>query len=452
MNTPSLLIKNISYLATMDKDQNEYSNVSVFCKSGKIEKIGSNLVLEDKVDNIIDGTDKVVIPGLVNTHHHLFQNLTRVYKPAQNSSLFGWLTSLYPVWQNIIPSDIYISSLIGMSEMVLTGCTTTSDHLYLFPNGSKLEDQIEAAKLVGCRFHAARGFMSVGESKGGLPPDSLTEDEDFIIKDCQRVVEEFNNPDALSMLRVVIAPCSPFSVSQDLMKISAEMARDYNITLHTHLAENDEDIEYSIKKFNKSPGEYAQDLGWLGDDVWHAHCVKLNQSESKLFSKTCTGIAHCPTSNMRLASGIAPVRDWVDLGVKVGLGVDGSSSNDSGHLLAEARQTMLLQRVKYGAEKFSAREALKIATKGGAETLNRNDIGEISIGKAADFAIYDLNQIDMSGTFSDPIAGLIFCGPIKTKFTICNGNIIAENGHMKNFDLNISLENHKTASKRLLNI
>ena len=221
MNTPSLLIKNISYLATMDKDQNEYSNVSVFCKSGKIEKIGSNLVLEDKVDNIIDGTDKVVIPGLVNTHHHLFQNLTRVYKPAQNSSLFGWLTSLYPVWQNIIPSDIYISSLIGMSEMVLTGCTTTSDHLYLFPNGSKLEDQIEAAKLVGCRFHAARGFMSVGESKGGLPPDSLTEDEDFIIKDCQRVVEEFNNPDALSMLRVVIAPCSPFSVSQDLMKISA---------------------------------------------------------------------------------------------------------------------------------------------------------------------------------------------------------------------------------------
>ena len=339
-----------------------------------------------------------------------------------------------------------------MSEMVLTGCTTTSDHLYLFPNGSKLEDQIEAAKLVGCRFHAARGFMSVGESKGGLPPDSLTEDEDFIIKDCQRVVEEFNNPDALSMLRVVIAPCSPFSVSQDLMKISAEMARDYNITLHTHLAENDEDIEYSMKKFNKSPGEYAQDLGWLGDDVWHAHCVKLNQSESKLFSKTCTGIAHCPTSNMRLASGIAPVRDWVDLGVKVGLGVDGSSSNDSGHLLAEARQTMLLQRVKYGAEKFSAREALKIATKGGAETLNRNDIGEISIGKAADFAIYDLNQIDMSGTFSDPIAGLIFCGPIKTKFTICNGNIIAENGHMKNFDLNISLENHKTASKRLLNI
>ena len=314
MNTPSLLIKNISYLATMDKDQNEYSNVSVFCKSGKIEKIGSNLVLEDKVDNIIDGTDKVVIPGLVNTHHHLFQNLTRVYKPAQNSSLFGWLTSLYPVWQNIIPSDIYISSLIGMSEMVLTGCTTTSDHLYLFPNGSKLEDQIEAAKLVGCRFHAARGFMSVGESKGGLPPDSLTEDEDFIIKDCQRVVEEFNNPDALSMLRVVIAPCSPFSVSQDLMKISAEMARNYNITLHTHLAENDEDIEYSMKKFNKSPGEYAQDLGWLGDDVWHAHCVKLNQSESKLFSKTCTGIAHCPTSNMRLASGIAPVRDWVDLG------------------------------------------------------------------------------------------------------------------------------------------
>ena len=448
----TLLIKNASFVATMDKNENELRNVSIFCENGVIKEVGDCKNIIKNVDKVIDANDLIVIPGLINTHHHLFQNLTRVYKPAQNKSLFGWLTSLYPIWQNIIPSDIYISSLIGISEMVLTGCTTTSDHLYLFPNGSKLEDQIEAAKLVGCRFHAARGFMSVGESKGGLPPDSLTENENFIMKDCQRVVEEFNNPDPFSMLRVVLAPCSPFSVSENLMKITAEMARSYNVTLHTHLAENDEDIEYSMKHFNKSPGEYAKDLGWLGDDVWHAHCVKLSRSESKLFSKTCTGIAHCPTSNMRLASGIAPVRDWIDLGVKVGLGVDGSSSNDSGHLLAEARQTMLLQRVKHGAESFSAREALKIATKGGAETLCRRDIGEISVGKAADFAIYDLNQIDMSGTLSDPIAALIFCGPIKTKYTICNGSIIAENGHMKNFDLNISLEDHKLASKRLLSI
>ena len=377
--------------------------------------------------------------------------MTRVYPKAQNKPLFGWLTSLYPVWQNIIPSDIYISSLIGISEMVLTGCTTTSDHLYLFPNGSKLEDQIEASKLIGCRFHAARGFMSVGESKGGLPPDSLVEDEKAIIKDCQRVIENFNDEKQFSMLRVVLAPCSPFSVSQNLMKLTAEMARSYSVSLHTHLAENDEDIEYSKNHFEMRPGEYAESLNWLGDDVWHAHCVKLNDTEADLFAKSRTGIAHCPTSNMRLASGIAPVRNWIDKDVKVGLGVDGSSSNDSGHLLNEARQTLLLQRLKFGADKFSGREALKLATKGGAKVLNRNDIGEISVGKAADFAIYDLKQIDFSGTYSDPVAALVFCGPVKTKYTICNGKIISENGHMKNFDINMSLEKHALASIRLTN-
>ena len=447
----TLLIKNASHILTMDDKENELTNSSIFCRSGVIEWVGDYKNLKEKADHTIDAKDLIVIPGLVNTHHHLFQNLTRVYPQAQDKPLFGWLTTLYPIWQKIIPSDIYISSLIGMAEMVLTGCTTTSDHQYLFPNGSKLEDQIEAAKLVGCRFHAARGFMSVGESQGGLPPDSLVEDEESIIKDCQRVIETFNDEKQFSMLKVVLAPCSPFSVSQNLMKITAEMAREYSVSLHTHLAENDEDIEYSKCHFDMRPGEYAESLNWLGDDVWHAHCVKLNDNESDLFAKTRTGIAHCPTSNMRLASGIAPVREWIDKGVKVGLGVDGSSSNDSGHLLNESRQTLLLQRLKYGADKFNGREAIRLATKGGAKVLNRNDIGEISIGKAADFAIYDLKQIDFSGTSSDPIAALVFCGPVKTKFTICNGNIISENGHMKKFDLNLSLEKHSLASNRLIN-
>ena len=447
----TLLIKNASHIVTMNDEEVELKDTSILCENGVIKWIGNYNDLKEKIDFTLDAQDLVVIPGLVNTHHHLFQNLTRVYPKAQNKPLFGWLTSLYPVWQNIIPSDIYISSLIGMSEMVLTGCTTTSDHLYLFPNGSKLEDQIEASKLIGCRFHAARGFMSVGESKGGLPPDSLVEDEKAIIEDCQRVIENFNDEKQFSMLRVVLAPCSPFSVSQNLMKLTAEMARSYSVSLHTHLAENDEDIEYSKNHFEMRPGEYAESLNWLGDDVWHAHCVKLNDTEADLFAKSRTGIAHCPTSNMRLASGIAPVRNWIDKDVKVGLGVDGSSSNDSGHLLNEARQTLLLQRLKFGADKFSGREALKLATKGGAKVLNRNDIGEISVGKAADFAIYDLKQIDFSGTSSDPVAALVFCGPVKTKYTICNGKIISENGHMKNFDINTSLEKHALASIRLIN-
>ena len=447
----TLLIKNASHIVTMNDEEVELKDTSILCENGVIKWIGNYNDLKEKIDFTLDAQDLVVIPGLVNTHHHLFQNLTRVYPKAQNKPLFGWLTSLYPVWQNIIPSDIYISTLIGISEMVLTGCTTTSDHLYLFPNGSKLEDQIEASKLIGCRFHAARGFMSVGESKGGLPPDSLVEDEKAIIKDCQRVIENFNDEKQFSMLRVVLAPCSPFSVSQNLMKLTAEMARSYSVSLHTHLAENDEDIEYSKNHFEMRPGEYAESLNWLGDDVWHAHCVKLNDTEADLFAKSRTGIAHCPTSNMRLASGIAPVRNWIDKDVKVGLGVDGSSSNDSGHLLNEARQTLLLQRLKFGADKFSGREALKLATKGGAKVLNRNDIGEISVGKAADFAIYDLKQIDFSGTYSDPVAALVFCGPVKTKYTICNGKIISENGHMKNFDINMSLEKHALASMRLTN-
>ena len=447
-----LLIKNASVIATMDDDRTELINKSICCEDGRIIQIGVIENFNFNADVVIDATDMVVIPGLVNTHHHLFQNLTRCYPGSQNESLFGWLTNLYPIWNNILPSDIYISTLIGLSEMVISGCTTSSDHLYLFPNGSKLEDQIEAAMEVGCRFHATRGSMSIGESKGGLPPDSLTEDEDYILKDCQRVIEKFHDSSDFSMLKIALAPCSPFSVSQNLMKQTAKLARDFSVSLHTHLAENTEDIIYTQEHFGMRPGQYIEELGWVGNDVWHAHCVKLNKEEIDLFSRTGTGIAHCPCSNMRLGSGIAPLRKWIDEGVKVGLGVDGSSSNDSGHLLSEARQAMLLQRVNLGANKFSPREALFTATRGGAEVLNRDDIGQISIGKAADFAIYDLNKIAMSGAWSDPLAALILCTPSETAYTICNGEIISQNGHLNNFDLNLFLEKHKAASKRLLGL
>ena len=447
-----LLIKNASVIATMDDDRTEIINKSIYCEDSKIVEIGDIENFYFNADVVIDATDMVVIPGLVNTHHHLFQNLTRCYPGSQNESLFGWLTNLYPIWNNILPSDIYISTLIGLSEMVISGCTTSSDHLYLFPNGSKLENQIEAAREVGCRFHATRGYMSIGVSKGGLPPDSLTENEDVIIKDCQRVVESFHDPSMFAMLKISLAPCSPFTVSQDLMKETAKLARSYSVSMHTHLAENDEDIVYTKQNFGMTPGEYIEELGWVGNDVWHAHCVKLNKEEIDLFSRTGTGIAHCPCSNMRLASGIAPLRNWIDEGVKVGLGVDGSSSNDSGNLLSEARQAMLLQRVTLGANKFSPREALFTATRGGAEVLNRDDIGQISIGKAADFAIYDLNKTAMSGAWSDPLAALVLCTPSETAYTICNGEIISQNGHLNNFDLNLFLEKHKAASKRLLGL
>ena len=448
----NILIKNAKIIATMDDNQNEIVNQSIYCENGKIIEIGQCENSNYDTRRTIDASEMVVIPGLINTHHHLFQNLTRCYTNAQNESLFGWLTSLYPIWNKIIPSDIYISSLIGLSEMVISGCTTSSDHLYLFPNGSKLEDQIEAAKLVGCRFHATRGSMSIGVSKGGLPPDTLAEEENFILKDCQRVIETFHDDADLSMLKIALAPCSPFSVSQNLMKETAILARDFSVGMHTHLAENKEDIIYTEENFGMRPGQYIEELGWLGNDVWHAHCVQLDENEVSLFAKTGTGIAHCPCSNMRLASGIAPLRNWLDAGVNVGLGVDGSSSNDSGHLLNEARQAMLLQRVNLGADKFSAREALYTATRGGAKVLNRNDIGQIAVGKAADFAVYDLNQISLSGTWSDPLAGLVFCSPMHTAYTICNGRVISESGNMSNFDLGVSLDEHKSASKRLLDL
>jgi 8-oxoguanine deaminase len=394
----------------------------------------------------------VVIPGMVNTHHHLFQNLTRAVPAAQNSELFGWLKTLYPIWSNIGPKHVYWSTALGLAELALSGCTTSSDHLYIYPNGAKLDDSLSAAADIGVRFHGTRGSMSIGESQGGLPPDSLTEKETYILSESQRLIETYNDNNRYAMQRIALAPCSPFSVSIDLMRESAEMARSYGVGLHTHLAENVEDIEYGLQQFGMRPGEYIEAVGWTGDDVWHAHCVQLNSEEINLFSKTGTGIAHCPCSNMRLASGIAPVRQMLDSGVKVGLGVDGSASNDSGNMLNEARQTMLLQRVNSKASSMTAREALKVATRGGASVLNRDDIGVLAPGYAADITAFKRNNVDFSGSDWDPVASLVFCGPGKANYTIINGKIIVSEGQLTTIPMEKLIHEHNKLSHDLINL
>jgi len=362
--------------------------------------------------------------------------------------LFGWLKTLYPIWARFGPEEMFTSTQVGLAELALSGCTLTSDHLYLFPNGSRLDDTIAAASEVGLRFHPTRGAMSIGESDGGLPPDSLVEREALILEDMIRVVDAHHDSAEGSMLRVGLAPCSPFSVSRDLMRNAALLARDKGVMLHTHLAENDEDIAYSLAKFGCRPGQYAQDLGWTGDDVWHAHCVKLDAAEIDLFARTRTGIAHCPCSNCRLGSGIAPVRALRDAGVKVGLGVDGSASNDAGNLMAEVRQTMLLQRVALGADAMSAREALEIATLGGAQVLGRPDCGSLAVGKRGDLAIWDVSGVESAGSW-DP-AALLLAGPTRVRDLFVEGRQVVGDGQMLTIDLPRVVERQNHLARQLM--
>lgn len=445
-----LLLQNANLLACMDADNSELKNSSVWIVDGIIRGIGADPSWAEHADEIINLEHHVLMPGLVNTHHHLFQTLTRNIPGSQNASLFGWLQTLYPIWSRLTPEAIHVSTLIGMAELILSGCTTTSDHLYLYPNGVRLEDQIEAAQLIGMRFHAMRGSMSIGVSQGGLPPDSLTEIEATILKECQRLIETWHDPKPGSMLHVGVAPCSPFSVTTDLMRESALLAREYGVRLHTHLAENDDDIAYSREKFGMRPGEYAESLGWTGEDVWHAHCVKLDDQEIDLFAASHTGVAHCPCSNMRLGSGIAPIRRMIDRRVRVGLGVDGSASNDSSHLLAEARQALLLQRVHLGGDALSAREALQLATRGGASVLGRADIGSIEIGKVADLVAWRTDTLALSGGLSDPLAALIFCQPPQVNWSIINGRVVVRDGQLQTIDLPLVIEKHNRIAMQLL--
>jgi 8-oxoguanine deaminase len=446
----TLLIQHARVLATMDATSREIADGAVFVRDGVIEAVGTSAELPPSADEVIDAHDQVVLPGLINTHHHMFQTLTRAMRPAQDADLFGWLQSLYPVWARLTPEMLKVSTQLAMAELLLSGCTTSSDHLYLFPNGCRLDDSIEAAASIGMRFHAARGAMSVGQSQGGLPPDALVEDEAAILRDTQRLIERWHDPKRFAMLRVVVAPCSPFSVSRELMRDAALLAREHGVSLHTHLAENHDDITYTREKFNCTPAEYAEQLGWLGPDVWHAHCVKLDAAGIALFAGTGTGVAHCPGSNMRLGSGIAPVRAMRDAGVPVSIAVDGSASNDSGHALAEARLAMLLQRVAGGAGALGARETLEIATRGGAQVLGRDDIGVLAPGMAADIVSFPLGEVGLAGALHDPLAALLFCHMPRVQHSIVGGRIVVRDGQLTTLDLPVLLERHNGLAATLV--
>jgi len=439
-----ILIRNADHILTMDDGRRELHGADILIRDGVIVALGQGLTTTGEV---IDGAGCVVTPGLVNTHHHLYQTLTRAVPGGQDALLFGWLKTLYPIWSHFGPDEMFTSAQIGLAELALSGCTLSSDHLYLYPNGARLEDTIHAAAELGMRFHPTRGAMSIGESAGGLPPDGLVEREEDILNDCIRVIDAFHDPREGAMCRVGVAPCSPFSVSRELMRDAALLARDKGVMLHTHLAENDEDIAYSKAQFGCRPGQYAEDLGWTGADVWHAHCVKLDGQEIDLFAKTGTGVAHCPCSNCRLGSGIAPVRAMRDAGVNVGLGVDGSASNDAGNLAAEARQAMLLQRVACGADAMSAREALEIATLGGADVLGRPDCGRLAAGKRADIAIWDTSGIEAAGSWDK--AALLLAGPMKVRHLLVEGRQIVKDGHVTSIDLPKVIERQNTLARAL---
>jgi cytosine/adenosine deaminase-related metal-dependent hydrolase len=443
---PSLLLEHAEVVATLDPQRRELKGASVLVVGGRIEAVGAPSEVAGSLaaaraegragDRLrrIDATGCVITPGLINTHHHMYQSLTRAVPAAQDADLFGWLRTLYPMWGRYTPEMFVTAAQVAIGELLRSGCTTSSDHQYLFPNGARLDDTIEAARGMGIRFHACRGAMSVGESAGGLPPDALVEDEDAILADCERVVARWHDAAPGAMTRVAIAPCSPFSVSPRLMRESAALGRRLGVRLHTHLAENDDDVAYSLARFGMTPAEYAESVGWLGDDVWHAHCVKLDSAGIGRFAATRTGISHCPCSNMRLASGIAPVPAWRHAGLRVGLGVDGSASNDGGDLLGEARQAMLLARVGHGPSALRARDVLEMATLGGAAVLGRDDIGAIVPGLAADLAVFDLGGLEHAGAGHDPVAALVFCAPVRSAWTIVGGRVVVERGRLATID------------------
>jgi 8-oxoguanine deaminase len=456
----TLLIKN-AHIVTMDDHQREIPEGGLFIRRGLIEKVGPMSELPKTADEVLDLKGHVVLPGLVNTHHHFYQTLTRAVPAAQDANLFNWLTTLYPIWARIRPEDIFTSTQTALAELALSGCTTASDHLYLYPNGSKLDDEIAAALEIGVRLQASRGSMSLGQSKGGLPPDSVTEDEDFILKESQRLIEKYHDASPGAMTQVVLAPCSPFSVTGDLMKQSAKMAREYGVHLHTHLAETEDEEQFCLQKFGHRPVGYMQEVDWVGDDVWFAHAVWVNDEEIKVFAQHNCGVAHCPTSNMRLASGIAPLKEYRAAGVPVGLGVDGSASNDGSHLLAEVRNAMLVSRVKEGITGYSlsndpdrklmtAREALYLGTRGGAAVVGRKDIGSLEPGKCADFFAVNLNQLGFAG-MHDPVSAVVFGQPVRVDYTVVGGRFVVKEGQLVTVDEGKLTEKHNKAAKRLLN-
>jgi cytosine/adenosine deaminase-related metal-dependent hydrolase len=458
---PTLLVKNATILVTMDDRQREIPQGGLFVRDGFIEQVGPTGALPETADEVLDLKGHLLLPGLVNTHHHFYQTLTRAVPAVQDANLFNWLKTLYPIWARLTPDDIFISTQTALAELALSGCTTASDHLYLYPNGSRLDDEIAAAKEIGVRIQASRGSMSLGESKGGLPPDSVVDSEDNILAESQRLIETYHDPKPGAFVQIVLAPCSPFSVTGELMKQSAKLAREYGVHLHTHLAETEDEQTFCLQKFGYRPVPYMQSVDWVGEDVWFAHAVYVNNDEVKTFAKHGCGVAHCPTSNMRLASGIAPVKEYLAAGVKVGLGVDGSASNDGSHMLAEVRQAMLLSRLREGTTGFSrsddpsrklmtAREALHLGTRGGADVLGRSDIGSLEVGKCADFFAVNLERLDYAGALHDPVSAVVFCQPVRADHTVVGGRFVVKEGRLVTLDEHKLVERHNRAAKRLL--
>jgi cytosine/adenosine deaminase-related metal-dependent hydrolase len=448
----TLLLRNIHTLATMDGA--EIENASVLVRDGWIEQVGTIEGLPGNADRVVDLTDHIVLPGLVNTHHHLYQTLTRAFPGAQDSRLFEWLTTLYPIWARMAPHHVRVATTLGLVELALSGCTTAFDHHYLWPDGSSVDDQVEGAADLNMRFHISRGSMSLGESDGGLPPDSVVEDESTILELSQEAVEKHHDPARGSMRRVVLAPCSPFSVTGDLMRESADLARSLGVRLHTHLAETDDEDRFCRERFGLRPVEYMESLGWAGDDVWYAHAVHVADDEVLRMANAGTGVAHCPTSNMRLASGVAPVSRYLDAGVPVGLGVDGSASNDSSNLLAEVRQALLLNRLAVSAgvghgDLITARQALHLATTGGAQVLGRDDIGRITPGYAADMIAIDLNRVELAGALHDPVAAVVLAGPLRIDHSWVGGRPLVQDGRVVGIDVGSLVAEHNRLSKTL---
>ena len=459
---PTLLVRNASLLATFDDQEREIVDGGLYIRDGFIQQIAPTKELPDTADEVLDLTGHVLLPGLINTHHHFYQTLTRAVPAAQDANLFNWLVTLYPIWARMQPEDIYISTITALAELALSGCTTAADHLYIFPNGSRLDDQIQAGLDIGVRLHASRGSMSRGESQGGLPPDSVVEAEDFILKESQRLIEQYHDPNPGSMTQVVLAPCSPFSITGDLMMASAALAREYGVQLHTHLAETEDEEQFCIELFGHRPVAYMEQVNWIGSDVWFAHSVHVNDEEIAQYAMTGCGVAHCPSSNMRLASGIPPILKMLTSGVKVGLGVDGSASNDGSHMLGEVRQAMLLSRLAAGLEGASlsgedssplmtARQALRIATRGSAAVLGRDDIGSLEVGKCGDFFAVNLQQLNFSGALHDPLAALVFCSPVTADYTVVGGKFIVKEGQLQTVELQPHIEKHNERAIRLLN-
>ncbi len=433
-----LLLKNCYYVATFDEEDRELRNVDIFIEGNRIKRIGKGFDIEGNLTvQAIDCSDLVILPGLVNTHHHFFQVLTRNYPPVQNAKLFDWLVNLYKVWKNIDEEAIYYSSLIVMAELLKTGCTLTSDNHYLYPEGIEeiFDIQIEAAKKLGIRTALTRGSMTMGESEGGLPPDVICQDTDTVIKDSQRVIEKFHSKDELAMTKVVLGPCSPFNVAESTMTESEKLARHYGVKLHTHLAETIDEERFCLENYGMRPLEYMEKLNWVGEDVFFAHGIWFNDDEMKFLAETKTGVSHCPSSNMRLGSGIARVKEMLEMGIPVSLAVDGSSSNDSSDMLGEVRNCMLLQRIKYGHDAITARDALKIATRGGAEMLGFEKLGAIKEGYGADLIGVNIKQFQYAGSLSDPLAALVFTGyNHNVELNIVNGRIVVSKGKVVSVD------------------